>query len=106
MTVSKEADWHSSSLQVLCFLEGYHSDAHGWSHWQCAAKHDAARLSLTRLCLMQNVQRDFVLGVLSEEELGQQIHIHELHREYATCVQTLRMYDAVSRDILQVCRPR
>ena len=55
---------------------------------------------------MQNVQRDFVLGVLSEEELGQQIHIHELHREYATCVQTLRTYDAVSRDILQVCCPR
>jgi len=50
----------------------------------------------------QNVQRDFVLGVLSEEELGQQIHIHELYREYATCVQTLRAYDAVSRDILQV----
>ncbi|CAK0779954.1 hypothetical protein CVIRNUC_004898 [Coccomyxa viridis] len=49
----------------------------------------------------QNVQRDFVLGVLSEEELGQQIHIHELFREYATCVQSLRAYDAVSRDILQ-----
>ena len=54
---------------------------------------------------MQNVQRDFVLGVLSEEELGQQIHIHELYREYATCVQTLRAYDAVSRDILQVNCP-
>ena len=53
---------------------------------------------------MQNVQRDFVLGVLSEEELGQQIHIHELFREYATCVQSLRAYDAVSRDILQVCQ--
>ena len=52
---------------------------------------------------MQNVHRDFVLGVLSEEELGQQIHIHELHREYAACVQTLRAFDAVSRDILQVC---
>ena len=52
---------------------------------------------------MQNVHRDFVLGVLSEEELGQQIHIHELYREYAACVQTLRAFDAVSRDILQVC---
>ncbi len=51
---------------------------------------------------VQNMQRDFVLGVLSEEELGQQIHIHELLREYAACVQTLRAYDAVSRDILQV----
>ena len=51
---------------------------------------------------LQNVQRDFVLGVLSEEELGQQIHIHELFREYVACVQTLRAYDAVSRDILQV----
>ena len=52
---------------------------------------------------LQNVQHDFVLGVLSEEELGQQIHIHELYREYAACVQTLRAFDAVSRDILQVC---
>ena len=59
--------------------------------------------SLTRLPVVQNVQRDFVLGVLSEEELGQTIHIHELYREYAACVQTLRAYDAVSRDILQVC---
>lgn len=48
------------------------------------------------------MQRDFVLGVLSEEELGQQIHIHELFREYAAAVQALRAYDAVSRDILQV----
>ena len=51
---------------------------------------------------LQNVEHDFVLGVLSEEELGQQIHIHELYREYAACVQTLRAFDAVSRDILQV----
>ena len=55
------------------------------------------------MAVVQNVHRDFVLGVLSEEELGQQIHIHELYREYVACVQTLRAFDAVSRDILQVC---
>lgn len=41
-------------------------------------------------------------GVLSEEELGQQLHIHELHRDYAACALNLRSYDAISRDVLQV----
>ena len=50
----------------------------------------------------QNVRKDFVSGVLSEEELGQQLHIHELHRDYAACVLNLRSYDAISRDVLQV----
>lgn len=50
----------------------------------------------------QNVRKDFVTGVLSEEELGQQLHVHELHREYAACVLNARSYDAISRDVLQV----
>ena len=29
ITVIKEANWHSSNLQDLCFLEGYHSLARG-----------------------------------------------------------------------------
>ncbi|BDA43794.1 Translation initiation factor eIF-2B subunit epsilon [Coccomyxa sp. Obi] len=49
----------------------------------------------------QNVRKDFVTGVLSEEELGQQLHVHELHRDYAACVLNARSYDAISRDVLQ-----
>ncbi len=52
--------------------------------------------------LWQNVRKDFVTGVLSEEELGQQLHVHELHRDYAACVLNARSYDAISRDVLQV----
>ena len=32
MTISKEANWLSSNLQVLCFLEGHHSSAYGLLH--------------------------------------------------------------------------
>lgn len=53
----------------------------------------------------QNVRKDFVSGVLSEEELGQQLHVHELHRDYAACVLNLRAYDAISRDVIQVVLP-
>ncbi len=53
----------------------------------------------------QNVRKDFVSGVLSEEELGQQLHVHELHRDYAACVLNLRAYDAISRDVIQVVFP-
>ena len=51
----------------------------------------------------QNVRKDFVSGVLSEEELGQQLYVHELHRDYAASVLNFRSYDAISRDVLQVC---
>ena len=47
------------------------------------------------------MRRDFVTGVLSEEELGQQLYVHILQRDYAQRVHNLRTYDAVSRDILQ-----
>ncbi len=53
----------------------------------------------------QNVRRDFVSGVLSEEELGQQLHVHELGRAYAASACSLRAYDAISRDVLQVAGP-
>ena len=57
---------------------------------------------MTMLLRAQNVRRDFVAGVLSEEELGQTLHCHLLAREYAACASTLRAYDAISRDVLQV----
>lgn len=34
----------------------------------------------------QHIQRDFVRGVLSEEELGNKIFLHELRNEYAVQV--------------------
>ncbi len=49
------------------------------------------------------MRKDFVSGVLSEEELGQQLFVHELHRDYAASVLNFRSYDAISRDVLQVC---
>jgi len=48
----------------------------------------------------QNIRHDFVTGVLSEEELGNKIYIHELKGEYGIRVGNLRAYDAVSRDII------
>lgn len=41
-------------------------------------------------------------GVLSEEELGHKLYVHELGNEYAARIHNLRSYDAVSRDIMQV----
>ncbi|KXZ48102.1 hypothetical protein GPECTOR_30g197 [Gonium pectorale] len=49
----------------------------------------------------QNIRRDFVSGVLSEEELGNKLHVYEVVGEYAARVHNLRSYDAVSRDLLQ-----
>ena len=48
----------------------------------------------------QNIRRDFVSGVLSEEELGNKLFVHEVSKEYVARVHSLRSYDAVSRDIL------
>ena len=50
---------------------------------------------------MQDVRRDFIPGVLSEEELGNKLYVHVLQREYAARVHNPRAYDAVSRDVLQ-----
>lgn len=48
----------------------------------------------------QNIHRDFVPGVLSEEELGNKLFMYELGKEYAARVHNLRSYAAVSRDVL------
>lgn len=50
---------------------------------------------------LQNVERDFISGVLSEEELGNTIHVYEIQDGFACQVRDLRSYDAVSRAILQ-----
>ena len=49
----------------------------------------------------QNIRRDFVVGTLNERELGNNIYAHFLEqREYAVRVDSLRTYDAVSRDVV------
>jgi translation initiation factor eIF-2B subunit epsilon len=48
----------------------------------------------------QDVRRDFLGGVLSEEELGNKVFVHEAAGGYAARVTCLRAYDAVSRDVL------
>jgi translation initiation factor eIF-2B subunit epsilon len=48
----------------------------------------------------QNVRKDFVSGVLSEEELGNKLYIHEVQNKYATRIRSFRSYGAVSKDIL------
>lgn len=50
---------------------------------------------------MQNVERDFISGVLSEEELGNTLHVHAIEDGFACQVRNFRSYDAVSRAILQ-----
>eukprot|EP00775_Hariotina_reticulata_P010863 gene10863-11017_t len=48
----------------------------------------------------QTLKRDFVVGTLSEEELGKKIYLHILEGEYAARIHNLRSYDAVSRDLM------
>ena len=50
---------------------------------------------------VQSVQQDFISGVLSEEELGNKLYVHELQRGFACQVHNMRSYDAVSRAVLQ-----
>ena len=50
---------------------------------------------------MQNVEQDFVSGVLSEEELGNTMHVHEVKSGFACQISNLRSYDAISRAVLQ-----
>lgn len=50
---------------------------------------------------LQNVEQDFISGVLSEEELGNTIHVYELEAGFAGQVRDLRSYEAVSQAILQ-----
>jgi hypothetical protein len=39
----------------------------------------------------QHVQRDFLRGVLSEQELGNKLYVHELAREYAAQARAQRL---------------
>ena len=48
----------------------------------------------------QNIKRDFVSGVLSEEELGNKLFVHAVTKDYVARVHSFRSYDAVSRDIM------
>lgn len=48
----------------------------------------------------QHMRRDFIAGVLSEEELGNKLYVHELQNEYAVRVHNFRTYAAVSADVL------
>lgn len=48
----------------------------------------------------QNVARDFVSGVLSEEELGKKLYVHTVTKEYIARVNNMRTYAAISRDVL------
>lgn len=48
----------------------------------------------------QNVRKDFVTGVLSEEELGNKLYMHEVHDRYATRIRSLRCFAAVTKDIM------
>eukprot|EP01135_Chromosphaera_perkinsii_P012451 Nk52_evm62s2657 gene=Nk52_evmTU62s2657 len=45
-------------------------------------------------------RNDFIRGVLVDEILGNKIHVHVLKDEYAARVSNLKMYDAVTRDVL------
>ena len=46
---------------------------------------------------MQDVQGEFISGVLAEEELGTKLHVHLAEGCYAGRVLNPRSYDAVSR---------
>ena len=46
---------------------------------------------------VQDVQGEFISGVLAEEELGTKLHVHLAEGCYAGRVLNPRSYDAVSR---------
>lgn len=48
----------------------------------------------------QQLRRDFVKGLLSDEVMGYKIFTYEIHSEYAARIDNFRGYDAVSKDIL------
>jgi hypothetical protein len=53
----------------------------------------------------QHIQRDFIRGVLSEEELGNKLYMHVLRNEFAAHVANFRSYASVSMDIMCRCLP-
>ncbi|CAM6040484.1 unnamed protein product [Sphagnum compactum] len=48
----------------------------------------------------QQLRRDFVKGLLSDEIMGNKIFTYEISNEYAARVDNLRAYDVVSQDII------
>ena len=48
----------------------------------------------------QNVRKDFITGVLSEEELGNKIFMYEVRDRYAARIRSLRSYSTVNKDVL------
>ncbi|KAG0628658.1 hypothetical protein M758_1G043500 [Ceratodon purpureus] len=48
----------------------------------------------------QQIRRDFVRGLLSDEIMGNKIFTYEIGREYAARVENLRAYDVVSQDVI------
>lgn len=48
----------------------------------------------------QQIRRDFVKGLLSDEIMGNKIFTYEIGREYAARVENLRAYDVVSQDVV------
>lgn len=48
----------------------------------------------------QNIRKDFITNVLSEEELGNKIYLHRFPKAYAQHIENMRSYDAISRDVL------
>lgn len=48
----------------------------------------------------QQLRRDFVKGLLSDEITGNKIFTHEILGEYAARIDNLRSYDSVSKDII------
>ena len=50
---------------------------------------------------LQSIEQDFILGVLSEEELGNTLHIHDIQDGFACEVRNMQSYDALSQAILQ-----
>eukprot|EP00252_Welwitschia_mirabilis_P016124 TRINITY_DN3563_c0_g2_i1.p1 TRINITY_DN3563_c0_g2~~TRINITY_DN3563_c0_g2_i1.p1 ORF type:complete len:742 (-),score=186.19 TRINITY_DN3563_c0_g2_i1:165-2390(-) len=49
----------------------------------------------------QQLRRDFVKGLLSDEVMGYKIFTYEISSEYAARIDNFRSYDVVSKDILQ-----
>ena len=66
---------------------------------------DYQRTHVSSACVhpVQEVQGEFIQGVLAEEELGTKLHVHLAENCYAARVLNPRSYDAVSRCCL--CRP-
>ncbi|EFJ09409.1 hypothetical protein SELMODRAFT_129936 [Selaginella moellendorffii] len=48
----------------------------------------------------QQMRRDFVRGLLSDEIMGNKVYTYEIFEDYATRIDNFRAYDVVSKDVL------